>query len=185
MMNEFMLYKMACLISAKCGTRIDDVMNALIEFWQDKIALIWHVEDVLEAAEREGKPILHRDAIEVLKTVFDEHISSREITRQNIEIALRDYCLCLGRLSFENYGEVHGVFKVWREHSPFAHQFGLFPEKVNGNFPAAMDFARLNALAHPGQKVFIGCESSTGKEIHPWLVLCFENEQVVLKEWEP
>lgn len=184
-MNEFVLYKMASLISARCGSRIDDVMNVLIDFWQDKVAPVWHAEDVFEAADREGKPILYRDAIEILKAVFDEHGSSREITKQSIETALQDYRLCLERLSFEKYGEVHGVFKVWQEHSPFAHQFGLFPEKVNGNFTAAMDFARLNARAHPGQKIFIGCESSTGKEIHPWLVLCFENEQVMMKEMEP
>jgi hypothetical protein len=185
MMNEFVLYKMASLISARCGTRIDDVMNVLIDFWQDKVAPVWHVDDVLEVAEREGKPILYRDAIEILKTVFDEYGASREITRQSIEIALRNYRLCLARLTFEKYGEVHGVFKVWQEHNPFAHQFGLFPEKVAGNFTAAMDFARANARAHPGQKIFIVCESGTGKDVHPWLVLCFENEQVMVKEMEP
>ncbi len=183
-MNEFVLYKMASLISARCGTRIDDVMNALIDFWQDKIAPVWHVTDVFKVAEREGRPILYRDAIEILKAVFDEHGASREITRQSIETALRDYRLCLERLSFEKFGEVHGVFKVWQEHSPFAHQFGLFPEKVNGNFTLAMDFAKLNARAHPEQKIFIGCESSTGKEVRPWLVLCFENGQIMIKEVE-
>jgi hypothetical protein len=184
MMNEFVLYKMASLISARCGTRIDDVLNVLIDFWQDKIAPVWHVDDVHQIAEQEGKPILYRDTIEILKTVFDKHGSSREITRQSIGTALGNYRLCLENLSFEEYGEVHGVFKVWQEHSPFAHQFGLFPKEVNGNFTAAMDFARANARAHPDQKIFIGCESSTGKEVRPWLVLCFENEQIVMKEVE-
>lgn len=184
-MYDFMLLEMAEAISIKCGTRIDDAMNALIGYWQDKIAHVWQVGDMLETARRAGKPITRTDAIELLKSVFDNHDSSLGITWQTLDVALEDYHLEFASLPAEKYGEVHGVFNVWREHNPVAHQFGVFPNKVDGYFLTALEFAQALAREHSGQTVFVGCESSAGEDAKPWLILQQEeNETISITESE-
>ena len=183
-MYDYMLLEMAEAISAKCGARIDDAMNALIGYWQDKIADVWNADNVLEAARRIGKPITRTEAVELLKVIFDNHDSELGITWMILDVALEDYHLDFASLPAEKYGEVHGVFKVWRERDPFAHQFGLFPNRVNGNLPDALELARALATEKADSTVFVGCESSSGAETERWLVVKYENEQITISESE-
>jgi hypothetical protein len=91
-MHDYMLDEMAEAVSKKCGIRLDDAFNALIDYWQDKIACIWDVDEMLEAARRAGKPITRADAVELLKQVFDKYGPKLEITWL-MDTALDDYCL--------------------------------------------------------------------------------------------
>jgi hypothetical protein len=190
-MYNYMLLEMAEAISAKCGARSEDAMRAkqlfhqaLIDYWQDKIAHVWQVDDMFETARRAGKPITHADAIELLKNVFDSHDSDIGITWMTLDAALEDYQLDFANLPAENCSQVHGVFKVWREHDPIAHQFGILPKQVAGNLPAALDFARSLAQEKPGLAVFIGCEANNGMEAKPWLIIQSDNDQITIKESE-
>lgn len=178
-MHDYMLDEMAEAVSKKCGIRLDDAFNALIGYWQDKIACTWDVDEMLEAAGRAGKPITRADAVELLKRVFDQYDPELGITWLTLDVALDDYCLHFESLPVDAYPEVHGVFKVWREGGPVAHQFGLFLDKENGNLPEALAFAQTLAREAPGAAVFVGCELLEGshREAQPWLNILFENEQ--------
>lgn len=178
-MYDYMLLEMAEAISQKCNIRVDDVKSALAAYWQDKVAHVWQADDMLEAACQAGNPITRMAAAELLKDLFDLHDSSRGITWASLEEALGEYRLGFSSLLLEQYGAVHGVFTVWREHDAIAQQFGLFPKKTDGNFPDALDFARSLAQAHPHQIIFLGCESSLGKDISPWLIIRQEDNQAI------
>jgi len=65
-MYDHMLLEMAETLSQRCGVRLDDAMNALLAYWQDKIAHVWQVEDMFESALQAGKPITRADAAELL-----------------------------------------------------------------------------------------------------------------------
>ena len=52
--------------------------------------------------------------------------------------------MILKHLPEDQYNEVHGVFKVWRKGNLIAHQFGMFPDKMDGNLPEALAFAKID-----------------------------------------
>lgn len=178
-MYNYMLTEMAETIAKKCNVCVADALNALTGYWQDKIAHVWQVDNMLEAARRVGKPIIRAEAIELLKCVFDGHDSELGITWLTLDVALEEYRLDFASLPAEKYSEIHGVFKVWREHDPIAHQFGVFPNRVDGNFPAALDFARTLVREHSGQTVLLGCESSVRENTQPWLIIQQEENQTI------
>jgi hypothetical protein len=176
-MYDHTLLEMAETLSAKCNIRVDEAMNALIGYWQNKIAVVWDTDDVLEAAHRAGKPIIRTDAVELLKEVFDHHNPEQGLNWLTIEIALDDYQLNFAHLAREQYPEVHGVFKVWRRQSPIAHQFGVHQLKTDGNLPDALDYAAAMAKAHPGEAIFISCEPTLEKPVLPWLRMFMGEDQ--------
>lgn len=179
-MYDHMLLEMAETISQRCGVRVDQAMNALTHYWQDKIAHVWQVEDVLESAIQAGKPITHTDAAELLKQVFDGHDSSLGISWTTIECALEDYRLDFARLSEAQYAEVCGVFQVWRRGNPVCHQFGLATKDVERNLPEALAFARQLAIDHPDDTICLGC----GPDVTPWLLVRWLDGQVSITESE-
>ena len=177
-MYDYMLLEMAQVISTRCGTRLDETMNALTGYWQDKIAHVWQVVDVLEAARRAGQPITREDAAMRLKNIFDRHDSSQGITWACLENDLADYHLDFASVPRDRYADVHGVFLVWREHDPIANQFGLAPHKTEGNLPAALEFAKKMAQEQPGLAVFLGCAPGLKAEPTPWLTLLMQDEKL-------
>lgn len=179
-MYDHMLLEMAETLSQRCGVRVDDAMNALITYWQDKIAHVWQVEDVFESALQAGKPITRADAVELLKQIFDGHDSSLGITWTTIECALDDYHLDFARLGEAQYADVVGVFQVWQRGNPICHQFGLAPNDVQHNLPEALAFARQLALEHPDDTVCLGC----GQNPTPWLLIHWLDGQVSITESE-
>ncbi len=184
-MYGYLLDEMADAVSNQLHVENAAVLRILTDYWQDKIAHVWQADDMLEAARKAGKPIIQKDAVELLMQVFDGHASSIGINWVCLETTLEDYRLNFAGLEIDEYGEIHGVFKVWREHDPIAHQFGLFPNKVTGNFPVALDFAKALAREHSGQAVLLSCESSAGDETSPWLIIQQdENETISITESE-
>ncbi|MEI7848844.1 MAG: hypothetical protein WCK35_23790 [Chloroflexota bacterium] len=177
-MYEYMLLEMARVISTNCGTRLDETMNALSGYWRDKIAHVWQVVDVLEAARRIGQPMTREDAACLLKNIFDHHDSSQGITWAVLEAELADYHLDFAGLPPEQYPDVHGVFLVWREHDPIAHQFGISPHRTEGNLPAALQFAQKMAQEQPAQAVFLGCAPGLKADPTPWLTLLMQDEKL-------
>ncbi len=179
-MYDHMLLEMSETLSQRCGLRVDDAMNALLGYWQDKIAHVWQAEAVFESALQAGKPITRADAAELLKQVFDGHDSSMGITWTTIECALDDYRLDFARLGEAQYADVAGVFSVWRRGNPICHQFGLAPNDVQRNLPEALAFARQLALDHPDDTVCLGC----GQNPTPWLLVRWLDEQVSITQSE-
>jgi len=192
-MYDYLLEEMADAVSNQLHVENAAVLRILTDYWQDKIAHVWQADDMLEAARKAGKPITRADAAGLIHNVFDMHDSSIGINWTCLEVEIETYHLNFASLPVETYGEIHGVFKVWREHDPasqmwgfpIAHQFGIFPNKVDGNFPVALDFAKALAREHSGQAVLLACESSAGDETSPWLTIQQdENETISITESE-
>jgi hypothetical protein len=155
-------------------------MNALTGYWQDKIAHVWQVVDMLEAARRVGQPITSEDAAALLKNIFDHHDSSHGITWAVLEAELAEYRLDFASLTEDQNQGVHGVFLVWREHYPIAHQFGIAPRKTDGNLSAALGFAKKMAQEQPGLAVFLGCAPGLKADPTPWLILVMQETEITI-----
>lgn len=180
-MYDYILEEMAETIAKELHADNNDVLGVLSRYWQDKIAHVWQVDDMLESARRAGKPITRADAIALLYEVFDHHDSSLGITWTSLDVALADYHFDLKTWPIEKYDEVHGIFKVWRpvcvrtrtgrKGKPIAHEFGMEPHNLDGNLPDALALAKAMARETPGVTVYIGCETGSGEDPAPWLTV--------------
>ena len=170
-MYDHILEEMADAIALELNVTSNNVLCVLNQYWQDKIAHVWGVDDMLESARRTGKPITRNDAAGLLHNVFDHLDSSMGISWTNLDVALEDYHFSLKNLPEEKYSEVHGIFKVWRKGNLIAHQFGMFPKMMDGNLPDALAFAKSMAKEAPGVSVFIGLETDVDEDAIPWLAV--------------
>jgi hypothetical protein len=168
-MYDYILEEMADAIAKELHLDCNDVLSVLGRYWQDRIAHVWQVDDMLEAARRAGKPITRTDAAGLLHTVFDQHVSSLGISWASLDVALEDYHFDLKTWPADKYNEVHGIFKVWRKGDLIAHQFGIGPNQMDGNLPDALTFARKMAKENPGEVIQIGLEDSPAENTPPWL----------------
>lgn len=176
-MYDYMLEEMAEAIAREFRLDNNDVLSILNRYWQDKIAHVWQVEDVLEAAHRAEKPITREDALTILQQVFHGLDSELGITWLTVDVALEEYSLDFNTLTPEAYSQVAGVFEVWRKYDAVSVQFGLFPNQVDGNLPEALDFARQLARKVPGVPVHLGCERYASEETEPWLTILLKDGQ--------
>jgi len=183
-MNDYMLEEMADAIAKELHVDNNAVLSILNHYWEDKIAPVWQVDDLLEVALKTGIPITKDDAIEVLKDLFEGHDAELGITWITLEVALQEYHLDWKRLPEDRYGEVQGVFKVWRKGNPIAFQVGLFPDQVQGNLPKALILAKSLADETPGVPILIGCEPRHSDDIDPWLAVMREEESLIVEESE-
>jgi hypothetical protein len=174
-MYDHFLEEMADAIAKELHIDNNDVLSILSRYWQDKIAHVWQVEDVLESARRAEKPITHADAQTILHQVFDHLDSDMGITWTTLDVALEEYRLDFNTLTPETHKQVVGVFNVWRQHDAISHQFGLFPNQVDGNLPEALAFAETLARDVPGVAVFVGVERYASEESEAWLTVRFES----------
>ena len=108
-MYDYMLEEMADAVSQQLHVENAAVLRILAAYWQDKIAHVWSVDDMLETARKAGKPITRKDAIELLMQVFDGHDSSIGINWTCLEVEVETYHLNFASLPAETYGEVHGA----------------------------------------------------------------------------
>lgn len=174
-MYDYILEEMADAISKELRVDNADVLSILGCYWQDKIAHVWQMEDVFESAQRAGKPITREDAVELLQKVFDHLDSDLGITWMTLDVALEDYKIDFRSLPIDQHPNVHGVFKVWLQSDPSAHQFGTYPQKADGNLPAALAFAKELAKKNLGLSVFVGCEPCHYGEAEPWLTVTLKD----------
>lgn len=176
-MYDHFLEEMADAIAKELHIDNNDVLSILSRYWQDKIAHVWQVEDVLECAHRAEKPITHADAQAILQQVFDHLDSDMGISWMTLDVALEDYHLDFNTLVPETYNQVLGVFEVWRKFDAVSVQFGLFPNQVKGNLPEALEFAKQLARKVPGVPVHLGCERYASEETEPWLTILCESAE--------
>lgn len=174
-MYDYFLEEMADAIAKELHVDTNDVLGILKRYWQDKIAHVWQVEDVLESARRAEKPITQADAQAILHQVFDHLDSDMGITWTTLDVALEDYCLDFNTLTPETRKQVVGVFNVWRQFDAISHQFGLFPNQAEGNLPEALAFAEKLSQDVPGVPVFVGVERYASEETEAWLTVRFES----------
>lgn len=175
-MYDYMLEEMAEAIGRECHVDHNDVLRILGQYWQDKIAHVWQVADVLEAAHRAEKPITRKDACSILDEIHHDLDSDLGITWQTLDTALDEYALDIHQLRPETHDQVVGVFEVWRLHDPISTQFGLFPDQVDGNLPEALEYAKQMARQVPGVLVFLGCERYASEVNEPWLTFLAVDE---------
>ena len=64
-----------------------------------------------------------------------------------------------------------GVFSVWAQGAPIAHQFGVHPNQTEGHLPAALSLARELADALPGVPILLGGQPASGDPPRPWLAI--------------
>ncbi len=185
-MYDYILEEMAEAIAKELHVDSNDVLSVLSRYWQDKIAHVWQVGDMLEAARRAGKPITRTDAAGLLYNVFDHHDSSLGISWTSLDVALEDYHFRLKTWLEEKYSEVHGIFKVWRKGNPIAHQIGMYPDKMDGNLPNALVLAKTLAKEIPGEPVFVGLANYPDEDAIPWLTINLPegNTEPIIEESE-
>ena len=185
-MYDYILEEMAEAIAREFRLDNNDVLGVLSRYWQDKIAHVWQVEDVLEAAHRAEKPITREDALTILQQVFHGLDSELGITWLTVDVALEEYSLDFNTLTPEAYDQVAGVFEVWRKFDAVSVQFGLFPNQMDGNLPDALEFAKHLARKVPGVPVHLGCERYASEETEPWLTILLKDGQTepIIKESE-
>jgi hypothetical protein len=176
-MYDYILEEMAEAIAREFRIDNNDVLGVLSRYWQDKIAHVWQVEDVLEAAHRAEKPITREDALTILQQVFHGLDSELGITWLTVDVALEEYSLDFNTLTPEAYSQVAGVFEVWRKYDAVSVQFGLFPNQMDGNLPEALEFAKHLARKVPGVPVHLGCERYASEETEPWLTILLKDGQ--------
>ena len=176
-MYDYILEEMAEAIAREFRLDNNDVLGVLSRYWQDKIAHVWQVEDVLEAAHRAEKPITCEDALAILQQVFHGLDSELGITWLTVDVALEEYSLDFNTLTPETYDQVAGVFEVWRKFDAVSVQFGLFPNQMDGNLPDALEFAKHLARKVPGVPVHLGCERYASEETEPWLTILLKDGQ--------
>jgi hypothetical protein len=181
-MNDHVIEEMADAIAKELHVDHNDVLQVLHHYWQDKIAPLWQVDDLLETALNMGKPITNQDAVEVLKDLFEGHDPELGITWTTLEVTLQEYHLDWKRLPEDRYADVQGVFKVWRKGSPIAFLIGLFPDHIHGNLPKAITLAKSLADQSPGVPVLIGCEMRTSDDVEPWLSVVREADCIQVEE---
>ena len=179
-MYDHMIEEMADAIAKELHLEPNTILPNLHRFWHDKIAHVWQVEDIYEAAYRIGKAITREDAIGLLQDVFHHHDSSLGITWDSLDAALEDYRLDLAAVPEERLFEVHGIFKVWFAGNLIAHQFGLDPNQMEGNLPEALSQARQMAKDHPGERVHLGLEDNPD----PWLTLTMRDDEIHIEEYK-
>ena len=183
-MNDHVIEEMADAISTELRVLNEDALRILHHYWQDKIAPLWQVCDLLDTALNMGVPITKEDAVEVLKDLFDGHDPELGITWITLEVALQEYHLDWKRLPEERYPDVQGVFKVWRKGNLIAHQVGLFPDHIHGNLPKALALAKSLADETPNVPILIGCEPRHSEEVEPWLSVVREEDCIHVEESE-
>lgn len=179
-MYDHMIEEMADAIANDLHLEPNTILPSLHRFWSDKIAHVWQVEGIYEAARRVGKAIIREDAIGLLQDVFHHHDSSLGITWDSLDAALEDYRLDLTALPEERLSEVHGIFKVWLAGNLIAHQFGLYPNQMEGNLPEALSLARQMAIEHPGEQVHLGLEDNPDS----WLTLTLIDDEIQIEEYK-
>ena len=181
-MNDHCIEEMADAISRELRVDRNDVLRVLHHYWEDKIAPLWQVGDLLDTALKMGKPITKEDATRALKDLFEGHDPELGITWTTLEVALQEYHLDWKHLPEERYPEVQGVFKVWRKGNLIVHQVGLFPNHIHGNMPKALALAKSLADETPGVSVLIGCEPRYSEEVEPWLSVVREEDCTRMEE---
>ncbi len=177
-MYDYMLEEMADAIAKELHIESHVVFRVLYRYWEDKIAHVWQVDDMLEAARRAGKPITRTDAAGLLQNVFDHHDSSLGISWTTLDVALDDYHFDLKTWPEEKHNEVHGVFKVWQKGNPIAQQLGMYPNKMDGNLPEALTLARKMAKEKPGEVILIGLEDSPNEDTSTWLSVILSRDEI-------
>ena len=175
-MYDYMLEEMADAIARELHVDNNSVLSILSRYWQDKVAQVWQVDDLLERACKAGKAITRSDAADLLQTVFNHYDSDTGINWTFLDVELQEYQLAFNRLAVDKYDQVHGVFKVWAQGSLIATQFGLHPHRADGNFPKALEFAKELAGKTPGLPVFLGCEPRQGGRTQAWLSITLEEK---------
>jgi hypothetical protein len=183
-MYDYILEEMADAIAKELRVDNNDALRVLHQFWEDKIAHVWQVDDALECAMNAGKPITRADALELLQNIFEDLGSELGITWGTLEVQLQEYHLDLKRLPEDQYNDVIGVFKVWRQGNPIAHQVGLFPDRIQGNLPNAIALAKVMADETPDVPILIGCEPRGSDEVKPWLDVIRAEEGTKIEEKE-
>lgn len=181
-MNDYVIEEMAETLAKELPIDRNDVLHVLHRYWEDKIAPVWQVDDLLETALNAGTPITKEDAIEILKDLFEGHDADLGITWTTLEVALQEYHLNWKRLSEDRYPEVQGIFKVWRKGTPNAFQVGLFPTHILGNLPKAITLAKSLADQSPGTPILIGCEARHSDDVEPWLSVVREADCIEVEE---
>ncbi len=183
-MNDHVIEEMAETIAKELHVDHNDVLHVLHRYWEDKIAALWQVDEILGTALNIGKPITKTDAVNVLKDLFEGHDPELGITWTTLEVALQEYHLDWKHLPEDRYPDVQGVFKVWRKGTPIAFQVGLFSKHILGNLPKALTLAKSLADQTPGTSILIGCEGRQSDDVDAWLSVTREADGTQVEESE-
>ena len=66
----------------------DQAIKVCQKYWEDKIAVVWGAEDVIDRAKEQGKRVSKERACEILQEMLDEHDCNNGITWNTIDANL-------------------------------------------------------------------------------------------------
>jgi len=67
------------------------VRAALEEYWADKMALVWHIDDVFVKAGELGIALSNEEAKNILGDILDHHDCEMGVSWLTLGIAIQDY----------------------------------------------------------------------------------------------
>lgn len=178
-MHTYMLEEMSDSVAEHCGANRDDILRVLSEYWSDKIAHVWQVDDVIDAALRTGIPITAQAANDVLQNVFNHIDSEYGVSWTTLDVALEDYDFSLRRLSPDDRPKVYDIFNVRREDESGGVGFGSGDNNC-GNLPGAIALAERLARENPDKDICIESVSADRSATNLLArVVCLDGEIVV------
>lgn len=182
--SQIFVREMACALHNQLGTPLDGALAVLSDYWRDKVADVWSLNDFIVLAVEKGHPITRELALRIARRVQDDLDPELGITWLTLQAAIEENCkLVLLDLPAEQRALVYGVFAVWRAKDQSGYVFGSFddPEQL-GNLTKALEQAEAFALQEPGEPVFLACVEMHAPTNVPPESLGLEPSLVVYKE---
>jgi hypothetical protein len=155
----------------KLERRIQDALDA---YWQDKIAAVWSVDDVILAAQQKGRPITRVDALNILHHIFHQLGREPGISISTLQIAIEEYSdfdICdyaEGGDRAAEADQVLGAFRVFLRGDTRRTDFdrrGPWDFIASGNFVPALASAENLACRYPRREVVLASLDYAGEEI--------------------
>ena len=156
-MYDYILEEMADAIANELHVDNNDVLRILNRYWQDKIAHVWQVDDMLECARNAGKPITRTDAAGAPAQGL-----RRSRLRAGHQLDQSGGCLAgvslvFKRLPAEQYNEVHGCLQGLAKGQPHRASVRTVPRQDGlATCPKPWNLQRSMADEMPNVPVLIG-----------------------------
>ena len=176
--------ELARTLSVQLETPFERTFAAVSKYYEDKLVDVWSIDNFLGVAVEEGRPITRELAMDIMDRVQSKIDPELGVTWLTLQVAIEDNCcLRLRDLPREQFGQVYGVFLIWRARDEQGLSFGSFDDPWQlGNLSRAIDQAEALAFQEPGEPVFVGCLSRrmpgrgcpSTLGVPPALVICKE-----------
>lgn len=85
---QLMALENAGIISS---VNFNDAKKVLEDYWSDKVAVVWEIDDILWKAQEDGKLVTEEEAKDVLNRMLNKHDATIGINWDTIGFYIEDY----------------------------------------------------------------------------------------------